>query len=69
MGNGFLVDGGRVFQRKEVSIFELKEDSVIPLEHKMSMKILLKRLKLRLALIGKTLPWIMEKEKIKVHSN
>ena len=36
---GSLVDGGRVFQRKEVSIFELKEDSVIPLDHKMTMKI------------------------------
>ena len=42
---GSLVDGGRVFQRKEVSIFELKEDSVIPLEHKMSMKILFKKIK------------------------
>ena len=42
---GSIVDGGRVFQRKEVSIFELKEDSVIPLEHKMSMKILFKKIK------------------------
>ena len=42
---GSLVDGGRVFQRKEVSIFELKEDSVIPLDHKMSMKILFKKIK------------------------
>ena len=42
---GSTVDGGRVFQRKEVSTFELKEDSVIPLEHKMSMKILFKKIK------------------------
>ena len=42
---GSLVDGGRVFQRKEVSIFELKEDSVIPLDHKMTMKILFKKIK------------------------
>ena len=42
---GSIVDGGRVFQRKEVSIFELKEDSVIPLDHKMSMKILFKKIK------------------------
>ena len=42
---GSIVDGGSVFQRKEVSIFELKEDSVIPLEHKMSMKILFKKIK------------------------
>ena len=42
---GSLVDGGRVFQRKEVSIFKLKEDSVIPLDHKISMKILFKKIK------------------------
>ena len=42
---GSLVDGGRLFERKEVSIFELKEDSVIPLDHKMSMKILFKKIK------------------------
>ena len=42
---GSLVDGGRVFERKEISIFELKEDSVIPLDHKMSMKILFKKIK------------------------
>ena len=42
---GSTVDGGRVFQRKEVSTFELKEDSVIPLDHKMSMKILFKKIK------------------------
>ena len=42
---GSLVDGGSVYQSKEVSIFELKEDSVIPLEHKMSMKILFKKIK------------------------
>ena len=42
---GSLVDGGRVFQRKEVSSFELKEDSVIPLDHKISMKILFKKIK------------------------
>ena len=41
---GSIVDGG-IFQRKEVSIFELKEDSVIPLDHKMSMKILFKKIK------------------------
>ena len=42
---GSIVDGGRVFQRKEVSIFELEGDSVIPLDHKMSMKILFKKIK------------------------
>ena len=42
---GSTVDGGRVFQRKEVSSFELKEDSVIPLDHKISMKILFKKIK------------------------
>ena len=42
---GSIVDGGRVFQRKEVSIFKLKEDSVIPLDHKISMKILFKKIK------------------------
>ena len=36
---GSTVDGGRVFQRNEVSIFELKENFVIPLDHKISMKI------------------------------
>ena len=30
---GSLVDGGRVFERKEVSIFELKGDSVIPVSY------------------------------------
>jgi hypothetical protein len=40
-----IVDGGRVFQRKEVSIFELKEDSIIPLDYKMSLKILFKKIK------------------------
>ncbi len=42
---GSTVDGGRVFQRNEVSIFELKENFVIPLDHKISMKILFKKIK------------------------
>ncbi len=41
---GSSVDGGRVFQRDEVSIFELKGNNVIPLSHKISMKILFKKI-------------------------
>ena len=42
---GSNVDGGRVFQREEISIFELKDNSVIPLDHKIKMKILFKKIK------------------------
>jgi len=42
---GSNVDGGRVFQREEISIFELKDNSVIPLGHKIKMKILFKKIK------------------------
>tara|TARA_B100000029_G_scaffold124625_1_gene118098 strand:- start:42 stop:737 length:696 start_codon:yes stop_codon:yes gene_type:complete len=41
---GSSVDGGRVFQRNEISIFELKDNNVIPLSHKISMKILFKKI-------------------------
>ena len=30
---GSNVDGGRIFQREEISNFELKDKSVIPLDH------------------------------------
>ena len=37
---GSKVDGGRLFQREEISAFELNQNSLIPLDHKRSMKIL-----------------------------
>jgi len=42
---GSNVDGGRVFQREEISVFELKDNSIIPLDHKIKMKILFKKIK------------------------
>ena len=42
---GSNVDGGGVFQREEISIFKLKDNSVIPLDHKIKMKILFKKIK------------------------
>ena len=39
------VDGGRIFERKEVSIFELNQNSLVPLSHKVRMKILFKKIK------------------------
>ena len=41
---GSNVDGGRVFKREEISVFELNQNSLIPLEHKIKMKILFKRI-------------------------
>ena len=37
---GSKVDGGRLFQREEISAFELNQNSLIPLDHKRTMKIL-----------------------------
>tara|TARA_Y100000590_G_scaffold83858_3_gene93534 strand:- start:1081 stop:1779 length:699 start_codon:yes stop_codon:yes gene_type:complete len=41
---GSSVDGGRIFNREETSIFELNDNSLIPLSHKIKMKILFKRI-------------------------
>ena len=41
---GSKVDGGRVFKREEISIFELNQNSLIPLDHKIKMKILFKKI-------------------------
>ena len=40
-----FVDGGRVFEREEVSVFELKKDSLTPIDHKLRMRILFKKIK------------------------
>ena len=37
---GSFVDGGRVFEREEVSVFEINQNSLVPLDHKIRMKIL-----------------------------
>ena len=42
---GSFVDGGRIFEREEISVFELNQNSVIPLDHKVRMKILFKKIK------------------------
>ena len=41
---GSKVDSGRVFKRQEISIFELNQNSLIPLDHKIKMKILFKKI-------------------------
>ena len=41
---GSNVDGGRVFKREEISVFELNQNSLIPLDHKIKMKILFKKI-------------------------
>ena len=40
-----FVDGGRFFEREEVSFFELNQNSLIPLDYKVRMKILFKKIK------------------------
>ena len=42
---GSIVDVGRLYRREEISIFELKEGSVIPLDYKFSKKVLFKKTK------------------------
>ena len=42
---GSTVKGGRVFQRQEISVFELNQNSIVPLEHKIRTKILFKEIK------------------------
>ena len=42
---GSFVDGGRIFEREEISVFELNQNSVIPLDHKVRLKILFKKIK------------------------
>jgi len=42
---GSFVDGGRVFEREEVSVFEINQNSLVPLDHKIRMKILFKKIK------------------------
>jgi len=39
------VDGGRIFNREESSVFKLKNDSLIPIEHRIKMKILFKKIR------------------------
>ncbi len=41
---GSSVDGGRIFNREETSIFELNGNSLTPLSHKIKMKILFKKI-------------------------
>ena len=40
-----IVDGGRVFERKEISVFELNQKTLIPLDHNIRMRILFKKIK------------------------
>ena len=40
-----FVDGGRVFEREEISIFKLSKENLIPLNHKIRMRILFKKIK------------------------
>jgi len=42
---GSFVDGGRIFEREEISVFELNQNSIIPLDHKVRMKILFKKIR------------------------
>ena len=42
---GSKVDGGRIFKREEYSVFKLEDDLLIPLEHKINMKILFKKIR------------------------
>lgn len=42
---GSKVDGGRIFNREESSVFKLKNDSLIPIEHRIKMKILFKKIR------------------------
>jgi len=42
---GSTVEGGRIFQRQEISVFELNQNSIVPLEHKIRTKILFKEIK------------------------
>ena len=50
------VDGGRMFERKEISIFELNKDDLIPLENRIEMRILFKKIKAR-----STFDWLEKK--------
>ena len=40
-----FVDGGRVFEREEISIFKLSKENLIPLSHKIRMRILFKNIR------------------------
>ena len=40
-----FIEGGRIFQREEISTFELNKNTLIPLTHKLRMRILFKKIK------------------------